>query len=327
MYWTISICMVFLNKTILSGKYADQDLTIFSAWFQSMAAVGFIFCVGLGEPNCKIRVPKVEPEKLYSPTVLMLSLASVCGMTFNNLMLKHIGVAFYQVARSFTIIFTIILSAIYLKKGLNGRAVCACVLVVIGFFIGIDQEDVSGTLSVMGVIYGLLSSFSAAVCGILIKKTEIVLNRDSLKVAYFNNINIMVLFLPLVFGSGQLYSVLHSEIIYDFHFWLLLMVTGVLSLCIGWVSAMQIKYTSPVAHHLSINAKSVCQTVLAVLFYQESKTTFWWVGNFLVVAGVLFYTLSKIMEDSNMMSPSASQTELPLVNAKSKSQSNGHLKD
>lgn len=319
LYWSVSISMVFLNKKILSGTFGDEDLTIFSAWYQSMAAVGFIFFLGFSFARCKrkiIKVPKTEPNLLFSKVMILLSMSSVCTLTFNNLMLKHIGVAFYQVARSFTIIFTIILSALILKKGITWRACGACFLVVCGFFVGIDQEDVSGTLSVFGIIYGILASFSAAVCGILFKKAESLLDGDSLKLAYFNNINSALIFLPLVTTSGQLSSVLQSEFIHEPKFWLILTVTGCLSLAIGWVSALQIKYTSPIGHHLSINAKSVMQTVLAVLFYKESKTLFWWVGNLLVVSGVLLYAVTKMHENSQ----EAKSKQLPVAHV-----SNGYV--
>lgn len=323
LYWCISISMVFLNKHILSGTFGDEELTIFSAWYQSMTAVGFILSIRYGFVKCgvNVKVPKIEPSQLYSKTMLILSMSSVCGLTFNNLMLKHIGVAFYQVARSFTIIFTIGLSASVLGRQLTLRAVVSCLLVVCGFFVGIDQEDVSGTLSVFGVIYGLLASFSAAVAGILFRKAESLLDSDSLKLAYYNNINCMVIFLPLVLGSGQFTAILHSDLIYQPKFWLILTGTGCLSLAIGWVSALQIKYTSPIAHHLSINAKSVVQTVLAVVIYSESKTLYWWLGNLLVVAGVLMYTLTKIIQDSNSASRSI---DLPVTNPKPVS--NGHVK-
>jgi GDP-fucose transporter C1 len=318
--------MVFLNKTILSGAFGEEELTIFSAWFQSMVAVGFILCIRFGFAKCGVqaKVPKVDPNQLYSRTMLMLSMSSVCGLTFNNLMLKHIGVAFYQVARSFTIIFTIGLSALVLGRGLTLRAVISCFLVVCGFFIGIDQEDVSGTLSVFGVIYGILASLSAAVSGILFKKAETLLDGDSLKLAYYNNLNCMVIFLPLCLGSGQFYSVLNSDLIYQPKFWFILIITGCLSLAIGWVSALQIKYTSPIAHHLSINAKSVMQTVLAVLFYHESKTLYWWLGNFFVVAGVLMYTLTKIFQDARKLQGMLGSMELPVKTPKP--DSNGHIK-
>lgn len=298
LYWAISISMVFLNKHILSGTFGGE-LTIFSAWFQSLSAVGFIASLGYtsSKLQCGISLPAIEPCQLLSKNMILLSLTSVVALTFNNLMLKHIGVAFYQVARSCTIIFTVILSSIMLKKGLPLQAMFACLMVIAGFFIGIDQEDASGTLSVFGIIYGLVASFSAAVCGIMFKKTESILDRDSLKLAYYNNINSVILFLPIVLSSGQFSSVMDSDFKFQSRFWALLILGGCFSLALGWVSALQIKYTSPVAHHLSINAKSVMQTVLAVIFYQENKTIFWWLGNFLVVFGIFLYAISKLQED------------------------------
>ena len=298
LYWTVSISMVFLNKHILSGTFGEE-LTIFSAWFQSLTAVGFIVSLSYvsGRLGCGISLPSIEPSQLLSKYMILLSLSFVVSITFNNLMLKHIGVAFYQVARSFTIIFTMILSSMILRKGLSMRATFACLLVITGFFIGIDQEDASGTLNVFGIIYGLVASFTAAICGIMFKKTETVLEKDSLKLAYYNNINSMLLFLPLIFSSGQFSAVMDSDLRFQPRFWLLLSLGGCLSLIIGWVSALQIKYTSPIAHHLSINAKSVMQTVIAVIFYQENKTLFWWLGNFLVVFGIFLYAISKIQED------------------------------
>ena len=298
LYWTVSISMVFLNKHILSGTFGEE-LTIFSAWFQSMTAVAFI--VSLTFVSRKVgagaTLPSIEPNQLMSKPMMMLSLSFVVSLTFNNLMLKHIGVAFYQVARSFTIIFTMIMSSLILRKGLSMRATFACLLVITGFFIGIDQEDASGTLNVFGIIYGLVASFTAAICGIMIKKAETVLEKDSLKLAYYNNINSMFVFFSVVISSGQLTGVMESDFKFEPRFWLLLSLGGCLSLVIGWMSALQIKLTSPITHHLSINAKSVMQTVLAVVCYQESKTLFWWLGNLLVVLGIFLYAIFKMQED------------------------------
>ncbi|KAL3862442.1 hypothetical protein ACJMK2_008408 [Sinanodonta woodiana] len=299
LYWMVSISLVFFNKHILSGAFGHNDLTIFSAWYQSICAVGFVLFLGAmsKQPNLGIRIPTIDFSLLLSSDMLMLSFSFALSLVFNNLMLKHINVAFYQVARSVTIIFTILMSACMLRKKISFQAGIACLIIITGFVIGIDQEDVSGTLSVFGIIYGVLASFMSAVCGIYFKKVETLLEGESLKLAYFNNLNSVLIFLPLVISSGQVQSVFSSDIAFQPKFWLLLTLTGLLSLSIGWVSALQIKYTSPVTHHISINAKSVTQTLIAVLIYQESKTFLWWLGNGLVIIGVLFYVYAKIQEE------------------------------
>lgn len=309
LYWTVSISMVFVNKHILSGSYGDMDLSIFVAWYQSFAAVTILQALGclriFGRESFK--VPDVDFHTLFHSDVLKLSLSFVMSVALNNLMLKHIGVAFYQVARSFTLIFTIVLSANMLKQPITLRAILACLFIVTGFVIGIDEENETGALSVWGIMYGLLASFSAAICGMYYKRAESVLSHNSLKQAYYNNINSCLLLSPLAYSTGQASQVIQSEFSTSLDFWILLTLSGAMSLAIGWASALQIKVTSPVSHHISINAKSVTQTIIAILYYKEEKTVLWWCGNILVICGVLIYTLIK----ANKQEASKTKSTLP----------------
>ncbi|XP_061197075.1 GDP-fucose transporter 1-like [Saccostrea echinata] len=308
LYWTVSISMVFVNKHILSGAYGDTDLSIFIAWYQSLAAVTIIQLIGCMRKFCRkcFKVPEIDFQTLFHGDIIKLSLTFIMSITLNNLMLKHIGVAFYQVARSFTLIFTIILSSSMLKQPLTWKALLACLCIITGFVIGIDQENDTGTLSVWGIIYGLMASFSAAICGVYFKQAERVLEGDSLRQAYYNNINCFFLLSPLIYSTGQARQVIQSEMSLSMDFWILLTLSGVLSLAIGWVSALQIKVTSPVSHHISINAKSVTQTIIAIIYYKEQKTVLWWCGNILVICGVLLYTLMKTNKQATQKSNSSS---------------------
>lgn len=301
LYWVVSISMVFINKHILSVNLGGSDLTIFITWFQSTSAV---FCItslrvwcGF-KRNTTVSFPSLDLYSVLHSDVLTMALTFVCSLVFNNLMLKHIEVSFYQVARSFTLIFTVILSMVMLKKSVSMYSTAACAIVVLGFYLGVDQEDSSGTLSIWGVIYGILACFTTAVCGIYIRKAESVTEGNSLKIAYFNNVNSSLFLLPLVYSTGQLGSVLYSDSTPSFQFWIYLTISGVMSLSIGWVSTLQIKYTSPITHHVSSNAKSVTQTVIAVLYYGTYKSALWWCGNFLVMGGILFYAYTKYLEDA-----------------------------
>lgn len=298
LYWIVSISMVFINKHILSGRYGDNDLSIFVAWYQCLSAVIGIHTFRFISRRTKLPVnlPKIEWSLLFKKDFLKFSFIFVASLTMNNLMLKHIGVAFYQVARSSTLIFTIVLSRILLQKDITYQAMIACFLVTCGFFVGIDQEDASGTLSVWGIIYGILASLATALAGIYIKRVQPVVDGDSFKQAYYNNINSCLIFFPLVYSTGQLQQVMLSEYIFQPSFWLCLTLSGVLSLSIGWVSVLQIKHTSPTTHHISNNAKSVVQTILAIMYFNEDKTFLWWCGNFLVIFGVMYYTYGKINE-------------------------------
>lgn len=328
LYWFVSIAMVFINKHILSGSYGINDLSIFVAWYQSLAAVMLIKLIMWISQYMRLglTLPSLNLESLLSSHMLRLSFSFVIGLTFNNLMLKHIDIAFYQVARSFTLIFTIMLSFCILKKSVTLLAMLSCALVIMGFVIGIDQEDHAGTLSVWGIIYGILASLSNAVCGIYFKQAEKVLDGDSLKQAYYNNINSVWIFLPLVISSGQVQQVMSSDLMYNLNFWIFLTFSGFLSLSMGWVSALQVKYTSPVSHHISINAKSVAQTILAIIFYNEYKTFMWWCGNLLVILGILLYAYTKMNENSTSTSTavSTSRKQLPVYDVAVPQKSNGN---
>ncbi|ESO85183.1 hypothetical protein LOTGIDRAFT_221416 [Lottia gigantea] len=292
LYWIVSISIVFVNKHLLNNNN-KQDLSIFIAWFQCLVSVLTLFLLKLVMPG---KVPPLEIPTLLHSDMLSLSFNFVASLTLNNLMLKHISVAFYQIGRSFTLIFTIILSVCMLHKHLKITTLIPCVCIILGFFISVGEEEESGTVSIWGIIYGILSSLSAAYCAIYFRKVEGITNGSAVKIAYYNNVNSFIIFLPLVISTNQLSNVFHSTLIYDKYFWMCLGLSGVMSLTMGWVSALQIQYTSPVTHHISINAKSVAQTVIAIILYKESKSLVWWTGNLLVMSGILSYAWLNFQE-------------------------------
>lgn len=296
LYWIVSLSLIFVNKHILSGSFGNYDLSIFVAWYQCCTGSIVIFVSGLLFNSMKwsFQIPSVSARTLLEQDILILSYTFVGGLTLNNLMLKHISVAFYQVARSFTLVFTVMLSVYILSKPFTKKVLVCCCLVIGGFSLSVKEEDVSGTLSLWGILYGIVASFFIALCGIYLKKGEKIVKGDTLKLTYCNSINGAIIFIPLIYSSGQLSMVINSPTFYDPWFWIFLTCSGLLSLGIGWASALQIKYTSPVTHHISINAKSVVQTILAVLYFHEQKSFLWWCGNLLVVSGVMVYAYEKI---------------------------------
>jgi len=73
-------------------------------------------------------------------------------------------------------------------------------------------------------------------------------------------------------------------------------VAGFFGFTMGYVVGLQIQVTSPVTHNISGVAKACCQTVLAVLWFSETKTVLWCVSNFLVLMGTASYAFVKSME-------------------------------
>ena len=298
-YWFISICMVFINKYLVGDSHDQTDISLFIAWMQCLITVIVILTrhsiAGLIRKDTSISTKlKFSIDISTKSPVLFMSCTFVALLTFNNLCLRHVGVAFFQVARSLTLIFTVVLSAIILRQTIKPRVVLPCLLVAFGFVLGVDQEGLAGTLSTNGVLFGMTTSFFVAMNGILIKQSLDVVHQDAEKLTLYNNINASLLFLPLLLATGQLSSVWNSPRIDDVYFWISLLLSGLMSLAMGWVSALQIQLTSPVTHHISANTKSIVQTLLAVLYYDLNKTWLWWAGVLCVLVGVTVYALCGI---------------------------------
>lgn len=83
-------------------------------------------------------------------------------IAFNNMCLQEVGVAFYTIARSLVTIFSIIFTYFILGKKTSTKAIVSCAIIIVGFFLGVDQEGDLGSLSIKGTIYGVVASACVA---------------------------------------------------------------------------------------------------------------------------------------------------------------------
>lgn len=79
-------------------------------------------------------------------------------------------------------------------------------------------------------------------------------------------------------------------------FWGAMTIGGLCGFAIGFVTALQIKYTSALTHNISGTAKACAQTVIATSWYNESKTFLWWTSNYVVLFGSFLYARVKQVE-------------------------------
>uniref|UniRef100_A0AAZ1XPS1 Sugar phosphate transporter domain-containing protein n=1 Tax=Oreochromis aureus TaxID=47969 RepID=A0AAZ1XPS1_OREAU len=268
LYWFVSITMVFLNNHLLDNK--DLDAPLFVTFYQ--------FDVKL------------------SREVLPLSIVFIGMITFNNLCLKHLGVAFYTVGRSLSTVFNVLLSYVILKQTTSFRALACCGIILGGFWLGVDQEGMSGHLSWTGVFFGVLASACVSLNAIYTKKVMPALDGNIWKLSYYNNINACVLFLPLILVFGELGQLVKFSRLTDISFWGMMTLGGVFGFAIGYVTGLQIKYTSPLTHNVSGTAKACAQTVIAVVYNSSTKTLLWWTSNMMVLGGSSAYTWVKSLE-------------------------------
>ncbi|XP_076879221.1 GDP-fucose transporter 1 isoform X1 [Brachyhypopomus gauderio] len=307
-YWFVSITMVFLNNYLLDSK--DLDAPLFVTFFQCVISVCLCWLMNIFSklwPGV-VDFPSIKLDLKVSREVLPLSVVFITMITFNNLCLKNVGVAFYTVGRSLSTVFNVILSYFILKQTTSFYALLCCGVILGGFWLGVDQEGVAGSLSWSGVIFGVIASASVSLNAIYTKKVMPVVDGSIWKLSYYNNLNACVLFLPLILVFGELGRLTGFSGLWNLHFWGMMIAGGVFGFAIGYVTGLQIKYTSPLTHNVSGTAKACAQTVLAVAYYATSKSLLWWTSNLMVLTGSFAYTWVKGMEMKKIQVPEESSS-------------------
>jgi len=293
-YWFISISMVFLNKYLLSSEDVQLDAPIFITWYQCVVAVGVCWSLAW----LSINVPQTfggmfPPFSInldIARQILPLSFAFVGMIAFNNLCLKYVGVSFYNVGRSLTTVFNVVLSYFFLGQSTSMKALLACGIIIGGFFIGVDQEGRSGDLSIMGVIFGISASCCVALNSIFVKRVLPLVDNNEWRLTLYNNFNATFLFMPVMLLLGEVGTVLEFPKLMSLTFWFMMSLAGIFGVAIAIATTLQIKFTSPLTHNVSGTAKACAQTVMAVWMYSEDKTGLWWMSNAMVLGGSMYYT-------------------------------------
>ncbi|XP_054714215.1 GDP-fucose transporter 1-like [Uloborus diversus] len=297
-YWFVSISLVFINKYLLSSKEFQIDAPLFITCFQCIVTV--VLCVILRAFTRTLPTlfsfPVITLSADILKHVLPLSVIFVAMITFNNLCLKHVGVPFYYIGRSLTTVFNVVLTFTLLHQKVSFQAILCCAVIIFGFGLGVNQEGVTGSLSFLGVIYGVLASFFVSLYSIYMKKILPAVEGNIWRLTYYNNINATFLFLPLMFIFGEFKTVLDFQLIDNLYFWILMVIGGAFGFAISYVTGLQIKVTSPLTHNISGTAKACAQTVMAVMWFEESKTFMWWISNSVVLFGSAAYTRVRQLE-------------------------------
>ena len=144
-YWLVSISMVYLNKVLMTSAPP-----LFITWCQCVTTV--VVCYACGKAGEKGEAaprffrqfpsPEVSPRLLRA--TLPLSLTFLSMITLNNLCLTKVHVSFYNVARSLTIVFNVVLSWFVLGQRSTGKTMGCLGIVVMGFVVGTQVREKRG---------------------------------------------------------------------------------------------------------------------------------------------------------------------------------------
>jgi len=295
-YWVCSLCLVFINKSVMDGDVLNLDAPLFMSWTQFIMTV--ICCAILGKLGQYYKpfsfFPPFEYKLHTAKKVLPLTLVFLGMIVFNNLCLKHVEVSFYLPARSMTIPINIVFTFLILRERTSCKAMICCLVIIIGYLMGCDGEVDADWLG-LGVIFGLISSVFVALNCIFVKKILPVVDDNSEKLMIYNNVN-AVLLLPIIIlicTSEVVEIMVKAESFQQASFWAITVIAGIFGFLINFASYIQIKYTSPLTHNVSGNAKAAVQTVLALYIFQNPTTAQGLIGCAIVIIGSFAYSRVK----------------------------------
>ena len=329
-YWFVSISMVYLNKVLMSNDGISIPAPLFITWFQCI--VTSLICYVAGEVAAKFKKSDYAavshkdggghasqpsfwaqfPKATYllgtGKKVFPLSIVFVGMITFNNLCLKWVEVSFYNVARSLTIVFNVILSQVLLGSKTSTKTMGCLAIVILGFFVGAQGEV---NFSFRGTIAGVCSSIFVSLNSIFTKKVLPAVDNDHWRLTFYNNMNASILFIPLILlFEHQPLAVAFGKQFLNALFWSSMMVAGFFGFSIGIVTVLQIKATSPLSHNISGTAKAAVQSIMAFYIWGNQWTWLSILGIVMVLGGSLLYTVVKMGESTKpVVSTSASASE------------------
>ncbi|KAG5871878.1 hypothetical protein JTB14_016907 [Gonioctena quinquepunctata] len=142
----------------------------------------------------------------------------------NNLCLKYASVTYY-----------------YIGEKTSKRCIVCCAIIIFGFWMGVDQENLAGSLSVPGFIFGILGSLSLSLYSIFTKKVLPKVNGEIWAISYANNVYATIILLPMMALNGELSELYNYSKLSETHFWFIISIGGVCGFTIGFFTTMQIK--------------------------------------------------------------------------------------
>jgi len=120
---------------------------------------------------------------------------------------------------------------------------CCCGVIIGGFLLGLKEEDKSiqgASVSVIGVVSGILASLCVALYAIFTKRVLPLVGDNIWRLQFYNNLNAVVL-LGVAVVLAERHSLYHFQHWDKIYFWLLMLVAGLFGIAIGYVTSLQIQ--------------------------------------------------------------------------------------
>lgn len=293
-YSCTSLAVVYYNWWLFTSGF---KYPVFVSWIQQVTGC-CIFFLGSKAALYFSSLRPIFPHADFNIStcwkVIPLSVSFVLTVGLANICLQKTLISTYQVARSLTLLFVIVLSYLLLKEKQNAPVLIACGLMVIGFVIGsLDPE----TLSLGGLIAGGFSSFFQSLYNVLIKRTMPAVHGDAQLLLYYNVLMSSFLFIPMALLSEDLSSwrtafgqVPGTNL---FLVWGGMALSGLLGTTLNMTQYLVVKVTSPLTFNIVGFSKSLVQSLGGIVFFGDKVSIESASGLILCMLGSGLYAKSK----------------------------------
>ena len=93
----------------------------------------------------------------------------------------------------------------------------------------------------MGTIFGVLASLTVSLNSIYTKRVLPAVDDNVRLLVFYNNINAMILFVPLIVVFGEIPEIYSYPDLFSISFFLLMTAGGLFGLAIGYVTGLQVQ--------------------------------------------------------------------------------------
>ncbi|KAF9118591.1 UAA transporter [Mortierella sp. 14UC] len=262
MYFFLNLSLTIYNKAILSTFHFSFPWTLTGI---------HTLCSGLGA-LAMARLGYFTPATLgerENMVMLMFSFLYTLNIAISNVSLNEVSVAFHQVVRAMTPVFTIAISVAFLSKRYSGKTYLSLLPLLMGVYMA-TVGDYSYTA--MGFFLTVLGTVLAAT------KT-VVTNRIQVGRLQLHPLDLLLRMSPLAFVQTIIFSWMKGELDDVVSFcqtdmsWKLvfaLLVNGVIAFFLNYVSFTANKKTSALTMTVAANVKQVLSIVVAVTVFNTT---------------------------------------------------------
>lgn len=282
MYFFLNLALTIYNKAILSTFQFGFPWTLtgihtlFSALGSySMARMGYFKPAQLGEQENMV--------------MLMFSFLYTLNIAISNVSLNEVSVAFHQVVRAMTPVFTIAISLLFLGKRYSFMTYLSLVPLLLGVYLATVGDY---SYSAMGFFLTVLGTVLAAI------KT-VVTNRIQVGKLQLHPLDLLLRMSPLAFVQTVIFSWMKGELDemvswcrteISYKLVLALSVNGVIAFLLNYVSFTANKKTSALTMTVAANVKQVLSIVIAVTVFNTRIGFLNGLGIVMTLIGGAFYS-------------------------------------